>query len=371
MLYRILAFAILGLSTALAIEPAPATRVSVVTNNFRAMGVLTPTNTVQAALDALDWQVFTNNVVNTNEHARYDSSLVTISNIANSALEVASSATGTAQSAKTYVYSRSGTVVVTNCTAGQAYFYTDLPSLSRLVVGMVVSGTVFKAATTITNIDYTATMVRTDSNMNGSTTSGTNHTFYGTGVYTHVVPAPYTRSRVYVTGGGGSGGSASGNTAAGGGAAGGTAIGYFSDLPGSSFTITVGAGAAGPSTGGGTSGGTSSFEDRITATGGNGGSVAGDIAGSTGGIASGGTLNLTGGPGGNVSDYSDSGVFADAENGGEGGTSFWGGGGASSQEETAGSPGTAYGSGGSGAGDSGSTRVGGAGAQGVIVIEYY
>ena len=95
---------------------------------------------------------------------------------------------------------------------------------------------------------------------------------------TWVAPTGVTRVRVWCIGGGGGGGSNGSCTATPqSGGAGGVAIGVYTVTPGTTYTVTVGAGGAGQTTtGNGSSGGTSSFGPAgspvISATGGAGGS---------------------------------------------------------------------------------------------------
>ena len=172
---------------------------------------------------------------------------------------------------------------------------------------------------------------------------------------TFVVPAGVSRAKVTVVGGGGGSCRTTDGTrvcAAGGG--GGTAIEIITGLvPGTSITVTVGAGAAPKSNGDGNPGGTSSFGSYLSATGGQGGTRGSDgfvpvpAVGGAGGIGSGGQLNVAGSAG---------------VAGGPGGSSHYGGGGGYL------SPGRSYG-GGAGAGDHDLEETS-AGAPGVVIVEY-
>lgn len=185
-------------------------------------------------------------------------------------------------------------------------------------------------------------------------------------------PTPGTkRIKVTITGGGGGGGGAfngggSGdNFSGGGGASGSTGIKWFNITDISSFNIVIGAGGSEAA-----KGGNSTFSG-ITATGGAPSQVTTVFAsGGTGVAGSGADVNIPGGDGG------------DGQNGtrllnGYGGASFWGG----SRRSGQGAPSTptipkatVYGGGGGGAYDTQtlSTRFfGGAGANGICLIEEY
>lgn len=130
---------------------------------------------------------------------------------------------------------------------------------------------------------------------------------------TFVTPPGVTRIRVRVWGGGGSGGvcciTANLRLAAGGGG-GGHGIKVIDTTPGTSYTVTVGAGGAAVAGNGavnGNAGGTSSFGTAVTCTGGGAGaanssSVTAPLtaAGGAGGTSTGGDVNYSGGAGGLV-----------------------------------------------------------------------
>jgi hypothetical protein len=201
----------------------------------------------------------------------------------------------------------------------------------------------------------------------------------GTQVYT---PTTGTKKiRATVVGGGGGGGGVQGTTAsqfsvAGGGGGGGVAI---SDLATgfSGVNITVGAGGSGGTgaTQGGT-GGTSSFGVTLAATGGLGGTFTSPAlsvvvqAGGPGGTATGG--NVTNGVGGaGANGVGTSNVNAASGQGGD--SAIGSGASAVFTSSVPGLPGTSPGSGGSGACSlsNQSGFVGGAGANGVVIIEEY
>ncbi len=189
-----------------------------------------------------------------------------------------------------------------------------------------------------------------------------------TGSTTWTCPAGVTRVKARVVGGGGGGSGSPGTGAAwsgSGGGAGGYSEGIFTVVPGTVYTITIGAaGAAGAANSTGGAGGTTSFASFNTATGGSGGIA--NAGGGAGGVGSGGTVNLTGAPG---ADGTHSGIG----NGlyvptGSGAGGPFGGGGAASV--SAGSGG-GYGPGSGGGGSYQNTAIAGsAGAAGIIILEY-
>ncbi|HQT63921.1 MAG: hypothetical protein B7Z75_03935 [Acidocella sp. 20-57-95] len=190
--------------------------------------------------------------------------------------------------------------------------------------------------------------------------------FTSTGTFT--VPNGVTSVRVRVLGGGASSGYHSTMPGAGGGA-GGEAYGIINNLtPGQAIAVTVGAGGAAlTSPGVGNSGGTSSFGTFMSATGGVGGSggtaVEFSLSGGAGGIGTGGQVNRGGSYG------SDSIVVACR--GGDGGGP---GNGRGSSGPTPGLSATGYGGGGGGGGTTTSGTLagslGGAGAPGIVIVEY-
>lgn len=186
--------------------------------------------------------------------------------------------------------------------------------------------------------------------------------FITTGNFT--VPAEVTRIKVTVTAGGGGGAGCAANSAGGGGGAGGTAIESIAVTPGDVIAVTIGAGGAGGASGSnnGTTGSASGFGAFCSALGGIGGTATG--AGGQGNSATGGTINIQGG------DAADA-LLGATPRGGGGGASFWGGGGRGGASPTGGVAGQAYGAGGGGAYDNiGTPAPGGAGAPGVVVVEW-
>lgn len=168
---------------------------------------------------------------------------------------------------------------------------------------------------------------------------------------------PAAKIKVTVVGGGGGGSSATtscGTVTSNGGAGGGAAIKILSGLTiGATLNITVGSGGASDASGGTSS--VASGTQTITTISATGGATNGGF----GGLGSNGDLNI-GGSGG--------GVVGIGVNGGFGGSSVLGGGAPFSVG--VGNPGRAYGGGGSGALTNTGTVLGGAGAAGVVVVEY-
>ncbi|MFA9204846.1 MAG: hypothetical protein ACEQSH_00160 [Bacteroidia bacterium] len=184
---------------------------------------------------------------------------------------------------------------------------------------------------------------------------------------TYPFPDDVDQVRVSATGGGGGAGGGDGTFAGSGGAAGGTARKTITGVASLTATVTVGAAGTGGAAAGGsqTAGGNTSFvlgAHNVVGNGGAAGQHSAAPAGGAGGTATGGTMNITGGCG---TDGSPSGTVS----GGNGGASYWGGGGRASTVSSADQDGQAYGSGGGG-GYGGGSVTGGAGKQGVIVLEW-
>ncbi len=190
--------------------------------------------------------------------------------------------------------------------------------------------------------------------------------FTSSGSFT--VPAGVTQCKVTVIGGGGGGGgcspSGTNNLGAASGAAGGTAVKYVKGLtPGMVIPVTVGAGgsAGAASNGAGGNGGTSSFGTYCSAIGGGGGAFQSPVssAGPAGGTAVGGDLNVQG-------QYGEDGQSNTVVNPASGGSTGhgWGGRGG----DGGGFAGTGYGAGGGGAYNV--SGPGGAGAPGLVLVEY-
>jgi hypothetical protein len=170
--------------------------------------------------------------------------------------------------------------------------------------------------------------------------------------------------KVRAVGGGGGGGGGDTAYSGGGGGAGGYAEAILPVVSGQIYSITVGSGGSGGQSGGsGVTGGSTSFgSDLVAATGGNGGGAGNpDSHGGAPGQGTAGTLLQTGGYGGD-------GAAALLIPGGSGGASVFGGGGRGSDEGGVPAFGVASGSG--GGGGYGPLSSGGAGAAGVVVLEW-
>lgn len=194
---------------------------------------------------------------------------------------------------------------------------------------------------------------------------------------TFIVPASVSRVKVKLWGGGGGGGGSYGAVSAGaGGGGGGYCEGIFSVTPNSSIAITVGSGgSASPPLAVNSAGfgGASSFGNFCTALGGGPGgggiNVISSVSGYGGG-ASGGILNISGGGGGFGQIYLNSAV-----GGGVGGASPFGGGLAPLAISGGGNPGVFPGGGATGAGmrvnaGGADSYSGGAGAPGLVIVEW-
>lgn len=170
------------------------------------------------------------------------------------------------------------------------------------------------------------------------------------------------RSRVLAGGGGGGGGpNASNNAGGGGGAAGGYAEKWCEVTPGVGVAVTVGAGGVGGPVGGnGGTGGSSSFGPHCSASPGGGGSYLGNSP-SIGGVGTGGDVNLYGSGGQQGMKDGTTPVGAPG-----GGPPF--GGGSTSNSYATGYSAQGYGAGGGGAGGLG--NAGGAGAPGLVIVEW-
>jgi hypothetical protein len=190
---------------------------------------------------------------------------------------------------------------------------------------------------------------------------------------TFTTPATTTQIKVTVVGGGGGGSRNDPVSGIGSGGAGGGAAIYVGPVTVSTpYTVTVGTGGAGgtafPSPGTGGTGNTSSFGPLASATGGAGGVTSTTSA--LGGLGSAGTLQFGGGVGVARSSLTVPGTPAPTVTSisGSGGSSYLGGGGNGVAPGAVGVNGRAYGGGGSGS--SGGPNIGGAGAAGVVIVEY-
>lgn len=180
-----------------------------------------------------------------------------------------------------------------------------------------------------------------------------------------VIPNGVSLVKVRLCGGGGGGGAGATNFGGAGGWAGGHAEGVFVVIPGAAIAIAVGAPGAGGIASGAVAGGggTSSFGTFMSATGGSGGAAANAYAfGGAPGTGSGGALVMAGG-------YGSDGNGGNATFAGNGGASVFGGGGrAAAAGGSMQQIGTAPGSGGGGC--YGVAGNGGAGAPGIVIVEY-
>lgn len=204
-------------------------------------------------------------------------------------------------------------------------------------------------------------------------------TVYTTGAGNHAPNAAATALIARGVAGGGGGGGADqgvvgGFAAGGGGSSGGWFEHRISGGLAASYAYAVGTGGAGGAAGAAGGAGNDTTFGTATAKGGGGGAgmtgtaaplVAGGGAATVGG--SGSPFSTSGNPGGpGVA------LAAGAMVGGEGGCSPYGGGGASQATNAVGNAGAGAGSGGGGgATDTGSTRAGGAGTEGLIIVFEY
>ncbi len=195
----------------------------------------------------------------------------------------------------------------------------------------------------------------TNSDSNSVTSGGGGiasiQTFDTVGAHTWTKPAGIETIRVQVVGGGG--GAGGGDSHYGAGGAGGYSEKIIDVSSLNTISVTVGVAGAAGSTGGagtaGSTGGTTSFDTHCSATGGQGGSVSANYEGGSGGVGSGGDINVSGGNGIHTTN---------------GGSSYFGGGGTAFSGKL---EGQAYGSGGASLGGAGA----GAGASGAVIIYEY
>jgi gliding motility-associated-like protein len=219
---------------------------------------------------------------------------------------------------------------------------------------------------------------------NGSTTFST------AGTTTWTCPSGVTTVTVQCWGGGGGGGgvATASNTASGGGAGGSYTSNTVTVVPGTTYSVTVGAGGTGGTTAGtnGNAGGSSSFNVTsivaVGGPGGTGGTAAGSYAGGVGtatgntagtnfagGNGAAGASTTIGGGGGGAAGSTTVGGNAVGSTAGTGGATG-GGNGATGVNNATGGTGTIPGGGGSGTRRTNTSRAGGAGGAGSVVVTY-
>lgn len=221
---------------------------------------------------------------------------------------------------------------------------------------------------------------------------GGGYNFYQTvqytasGSFTKASYAGLRAVKVMLVGGGGAGGSGgaatTGHSAGGGGGGGGYAEAWILESAlAASVTVTVGAGGTPVASAAGNTGGTSSFGSLVIASGGLGGgsknnyttaNVPAASVGGDGGIGTWGDLLVAGNPGGlgqGLNTIGHGGAGGGSVLGGGGGPRYTGAGGGNA----VGYPGRQYGGGGGGAtvNSNGAAALGGAGADGIVIVEVY
>lgn len=250
-----------------------------------------------------------------------------------------------------------------SATAANRVLITD--SLGHINAGFVSSSTQF-------SVSATTTLSATSSVSIGAFPAWQigkqRQVFASTGTTTFAVPSGITKVHVMVQGAGGAGGGSGDNTAgAGSGGGGGGYSDEIVDVTGTStIQVFVGTGGTGASSADGTAGTWSTFGTNgfyLSAAGGGFGGVNANSSGGTGGCGANGDINSCGGSGGN----NGTGIAV----GGVGGGSRMGAGGGQGQGSSNGLAGAIYGGGGAGAATNSATdRNGGAGAQGIVVVEW-
>ena len=299
-------------------------------------------------------------------------------------------ATGIQAASSTAVGSTGANLVIptsiTTSTAGSNYVIPVTGNTGRIAPGFYQgndntwSGSnIFSATSTFSGASTTFSNLVS---FNGSTTINTINNIGGGFTHIQVItsatstwtrPAGVTKIKVRVVGGGGASGAV--NTGSSGGSGGGGGGGYSEKIIDVSATssINVVVGFGGPSilsnSAGGT-GSTTSFGNFLSASGGLGGAFStGVIAnGGNGGIGSNGDININGSGGGGFMQISGPSAI-----GGLGGSSVLGGGAAAQTSATSfnGLTGGNYGGGGSGCfSTAASGCTSGAGANGVVIVEY-
>jgi hypothetical protein len=257
-------------------------------------------------------------------------------------------------------YNSGITSIVYKYTTGWAIFQKYITG-DLIVANSIVGNNI--AANTITgnNIVSNSITVNEINNVSvGQIIAGSfNYISYtSVGVTTWTVPAYVYKVKVTVVGGGA--GAFNAIAYGGGGGAGGSCIGVFSVIPGTVYTITVGAGGAA-----GSAGNASSFVGTGINMVANGGQTSVNSGaqrniGGAGGTASGGQINISGGYGTSTSGAIS---FPPPCNGGN--SIFGGGGGGALGNGNPGSPNS-----GGGGGGSDTAGTAGAGGSGVVIIEF-
>lgn len=277
------------------------------------------------------------------------------------------------------------TVVLPNATTlkvGQSFTITNRSTGTVTVNangGGLIQTVIAGSQTTVTVVTIGTAAGTWDSQYSVTSTHPTTQTL--TAGTTYTTPSGATFLKITVVGpGGGGGGTASAAATAGsggGGGGGGVSIAYITS-PSASYTYAVGSGGAG-GTAGNNAGSNGSADSTFNTTiigskglGGSGSGAAGGIgyttSGGSGGSASGGSMNMPGGAGGPGFVLSTS-----QATGGAGGSSIFGRGGVSGITSGTGAAGTAYGGGGGGGIQisNGGAQAGGAGANGIIIVEEF
>lgn len=195
---------------------------------------------------------------------------------------------------------------------------------------------------------------------------------------TYLVPAGVKAIWVEVVGGGGGGGGAQFSSPnggqGGGGGSGGYCAKYITTVPGTRYSVDIGAGGAGGSTSGGTggNGGDTVFSGpSVLLTAGFGFGGTGQTAGSSVDVVEGAGSNTSSGGDINIRGCAGTpSIRTSAATGvsGNGGDSFYGSGGAGNSATSAGQAGNGYGAGGAGGTAHSSSQLGGAGTSGVVII---
>lgn len=281
-----------------------------------------------------------------------------------------------------------------NSSGGGSVTLQEPVTASNLTLNLPSAGGTVVAADGSGNVTFAGTVTATSFVGNGSALTGIAGGFSNMQVFTSsgswTVPAGITKAKVTVIGGGGGGGGTNGEPLrGGGGGGGGGSIRLVTGLtPGTSVTVTVGAGGTAANDTAGGTGGTSSFGAFCSATGGAGGArrISGSTTNGTGvpncatgaaaGTGSSGDINMSGtvgfslvtGGGATTCPNSVTTINICAGCGGDSpfGLGF---GGAWQTGNANGLSGTGFGGGGGG-GQGNVARAGAAGQGGVVIVEW-